>query len=76
MNVIRPGSEIAFCIDRKLTGLVSQVAISGHAARVTYEVVYWVGGDRKTCWVDDCEIIRTAESRSLPIRLVDTSEAA
>lgn len=47
-------SKVKF-IDGDITGRIVQIAIQDKN-RVTYEVAYWTGGERKTIWVTESEI--------------------
>ena len=60
LTVYAPGTEVDLGED--LTGIVNQVMISGKD-RVQYQVVWWVGNERKCEWLDAHEVLPLMESK-------------
>ena len=53
MIVLKPGSKTKI---QDLEVVIGGVRLYGIPTVVTYEVVWWVGGERKSAWVDDFEL--------------------
>ena len=52
--VYRPGSEVD--LGQGLKGTINQAAVAARG-HVRYEVVWWIGNDRKCEWLEEHEIL-------------------
>lgn len=66
MDIYKPGSEVKF-VDSGLTGIVNCACLYAHGG-ILYEIAYWQGGDRKTCWVNPQEIMSGEEKKKVGFR--------
>lgn len=64
LSVVPPGTHVRFVNAKEVVAVVLQVALTGDEPRVQYEVAFWSGNTRSTCWVDDFEV-----SADVPERL-------
>jgi len=55
MQVIRPGTKVSLPQAELVNVLVNQVCITTND-HVTYQVVWWVGGERRDSWVQAHEV--------------------
>lgn len=60
LTVHEPGTVVDLGED--LQGLINQVNIAGKD-HVTYQVVWWVGNERKCEWLDDHELALPKEPK-------------
>jgi hypothetical protein len=65
LEVIAPGTSVELSAAPRVYAVVTRVAIY-EQNHVQYEVAWWNGLDRKTAWVESCEIVATGSSK-LPV---------
>lgn len=53
MEIYPPGTEVLL---GTLPAIINQVCIQGQQLTVTYQLVWWAGGNRKCEWVSSHEI--------------------
>jgi hypothetical protein len=53
MEIIRPGATVT--IGDEIEALVTQVCIR-ECDHVSYQCVWWDGNNRKTQWLEECEV--------------------
>lgn len=63
--VIAPGARVKFVEAPDVEAVVLQVALTGwrSSVRVQYEVAFWSGKTRSTCWADAFEISTEVDER-------------
>lgn len=62
ITVVEIGAEVTLHED--VPARVTAVAIRGQG-QVQYEVTWWTNGERRTAWVEECEIKRTNPKRAV-----------